>query len=133
MFAAILGVLGPIIGTVVKNVFPDPTDELKRIEVQQQLQMALLSQAGAIEQAAADIIKTEAASGSWLTSSWRPLTMLTFVGLIVAKWLGYSAPGISEALELKLLSIIEIGLGGYVIGRSVEKAAGPIAAALKGK
>jgi hypothetical protein len=50
--------------------------------------------------------------------------MLTFLGLIVAKWLGWTAPGITEALELKVFDIIEIGLGGYVIGRSLEKAAG---------
>ena len=35
--------------------------------------------------------------------------------------LGWSAPGISEAEALKLWNIVEIGLGGYVIGRSAEK------------
>ena len=41
--------------------------------------------------------------------------------LIVLRWLGWSAPGISEAEALKLWNIVEIGLGGYVIGRSAEK------------
>ena len=46
---------------------------------------------------------------------------LTFGILIVLRWLGWSAPGISEAEALKLWNIVEIGLGGYVIGRSAEK------------
>jgi hypothetical protein len=57
--------------------------------------------------------------------------MLTFGALIVARWLGYSAPGISEAEVLKLWDIVQLGLGGYVIGRSAEKIAPQIAAALK--
>lgn len=50
-----------------------------------------------------------------------PLTMLGFVALIVARWLGWSAPNLAEAEALKLWDIVEIGLGGYVIGRSAEK------------
>ena len=57
--------------------------------------------------------------------------MLTFGGLIVARWLGWSAPNITEAEVLKLWSIVELGLGGYVIGRSVEKVVPAIAGALK--
>jgi hypothetical protein len=56
--------------------------------------------------------------------------MLTFGGLIVARWLGWSAPGISEAEVLKLWDIVQLGLGGYVIGRSIEKVAPQIAAAV---
>ena len=59
--------------------------------------------------------------------------MLTFTALIVARWLGYSAPGITEAEALRLWSIVEIGLGGYVIGRSVEKVAPQVAEALGGR
>ena len=57
--------------------------------------------------------------------------MLVFVGLIVARWFGWAAPGLSEAEYLKLWSIVEFGLGGYVIGRSVEKIAPSIASAMK--
>jgi hypothetical protein len=131
MFSAILGALSPVLGQVVKNLFPDPADELKRIDMQNQLQMALMSNAAAIEQAAADVIKQEAASEHWLAANWRPLTMLTFLALIVARWFGLTVPGISDALEIKLFDIIELGLGGYVIGRSLEKTAPAIAAALR--
>jgi len=68
-----------------------------------------------------DVIVAEAKSESWLARSWRPITMLTFVTLVVAKWLGFTAPGITPEQELALLDIIKVGLGGYVIGRSGEK------------
>lgn len=74
-----------------------------------------------------DVIIAEASSDSWITKNWRPLTMLTFVGLLVAKWLGYTAPGITEAEQLALMEIIKYGLSGYVVGRSAEKIAPQLA------
>jgi hypothetical protein len=47
--------------------------------------------------------------------------MLTFAGLSVARWLGWSASDLGEAEALKLWDTGETGLGGYVMGRSVEK------------
>lgn len=70
-----------------------------------------------------DVIVAEAQSESWITRNWRPLTMLTFVSLLVAKWFGWTAPGISEDQQLALLDIIKYGLSGYVAGRSAEKIA----------
>jgi hypothetical protein len=57
--------------------------------------------------------------------------MLVFCGLIVARWFGWAAPNLSEAEYLKLWSIVEFGLGGYVLGRSAERISGNIASALK--
>lgn len=79
----------------------------------------------------AEIVKTEAASEHWLAANWRPLLMLTFGGLIVARWFGWAAPNLSEAEYLKLWSIVELGIGGYVIGRSAEKVLPTIAQVLK--
>lgn len=127
MFAAIIGILGPILGQVAKSIFPDPADKLKAQQLEQELQLAIINKANEIERAGADIVKTEAQSEHFLTATWRPLMMLTFGALIVARWLGYSAPGISEAEVLKLWDIINLGIGGYVIGRSVEKVAPALA------
>lgn len=131
MLAALIPVLGPILGQVAKSVFPNAEDELKRLEIQGRMQEALIANQAKIEEAAAQVIQAEAAGESWLQRNWRPLIMMVFVSLIVAKWTGYTAPGVSEALELRLLGLIEIGLGGYVIGRSVEKVAPIVAGALK--
>lgn len=58
---------------------------------------------------------------SWLTKNWRPVTMLAFTALLVLRWTGVANPDISQELELSLMNLIKIGLGGYVIGRSAEK------------
>jgi hypothetical protein len=107
--------------TILDKIWPD-AGEAER----QKVQMALTMFAG---QAA--IVQAEAQSEHWLAACWRPIMMLTFGGLIVARWLGWSAPNITEAEVLKLWSIVELGLGGYVIGRSVEKVVPAIAGALK--
>ena len=120
MIAALLPALAPILGDVIRRLFPDPAEAAK---AEAELNRQLMARAGEIEQAAAGIVKTEAASAHWLAANWRPITMLTFVGLIVARWFGFSAPGLSEAEALALWDIVQLGLGGYVIGRTVEKVA----------
>ena len=127
MIAALLPALLPVLGDLFKRWFPDPAEAAR---AQQDMVMALLNQQAALNAAAGDIIKAEAQSEHWLAACWRPVLMLTFGALIVARWLGWSAPGISEAEVLKLWDIVQLGLGGYVIGRSIEKVAPQIAAAV---
>lgn len=107
--------------TILDKLWPD-AGESERHRVQMALTMFA---------AQAEIVKTEAASQHWLAANWRPLTMLTFAGLIVARWFGWAAPGLSEAEYLKLWDIVELGLGGYVIGRSAEKIAPELGRALR--
>lgn len=70
-----------------------------------------------------DVITAEAKGESWIQRSWRPVTMLTFVALVVARWMGFTVANVSPELEQELMLIIQIGLGGYVVGRSAEKVA----------
>ncbi len=67
------------------------------------------------------IVYSETAGESWLQRNWRPVVMLIFTGLICAHWLGFTPPNLPESVVLKLLDIVQVGLGGYVIGRSAEK------------
>lgn len=108
-------------GKLMDKFWPDAS-EAQRQRMQQFL---------AVFTAQAGIVQTEAASSHWLAANWRPLLMLTFGALIVARWFGWAAPNLSEAEYLKLWDIVELGLGGYVIGRSVEKVAPEVAKALK--
>lgn len=118
----------PVIGNILDKVLPDAgaaaDAKLRMMEMMQRGEMAEL-------EARAGIVKTEAASEHWLAANWRPLLMLTFGALIVARWFGWAAPNLTEAEYLKLWSIVELGIGGYVVGRSVEKVAPAIATALK--
>jgi hypothetical protein len=125
--------IGDIIGlgtTIIDKIFPDKAkaDEAK-------LRLLELQQSGELKEleAQAQVVTTEAASKHWLAANWRPLTMITFVILIVSRWFGWAAPDLSEAEYLKLWSIVELGLVGYVGGRTLEKTVPIIADAIKSK
>ena len=105
-------------GKILERVIPDPA---ARQAAQAELATLAATQHMAELQAAAGVVAAEATGESWLQRNWRPVTMLTFVALVVAHWLGWTAPGISEAQIQSLLEIVKIGLGGYVVGRSAEK------------
>jgi len=128
MIAALLPALVPILGRAIGALIPDPA---AKAQAEAEIAKQLLASSAELERAAADIVLAEAKSEHLRAACWRPILMLTFGGLIVARWLGDSAPGISEAEALKLWDIVQLGLGGYVIGRSAEKIAPQIAAALK--
>ena len=115
-------------GQLISRFFPDPTEAAKA-----NLALLEMAQRGELTEftGRAEIVKTEAASEHWLAANWRPILMLTFGGLIVARWFGWAAPNLSESEYLKLWSIVELGLGGYVIGRSAEKIVPAVADAIK--
>jgi len=73
------------------------------------------------------IITAEAQGHSWLQRNWRPITMLTFLLLVVLDSFGLLA----FRLANEAWTLLQIGLGGYVIGRSAEKVAPAITEALK--
>ena len=128
MIQALIPVLAPILGKVLDKAIPDKD---AREKAQAAALTQLMEHQHEIEQAAGQIIKTEAASSHWLAANWRPLTMLTFTGLIVARWFGFAAPELSEAEYLALWDIVEIGIGGYIVGRSAEKIVPSLAQAIK--
>lgn len=101
-------------------------------KAEMQLKLLTLHQTGELTPMieSAGIVRAEAQSGHTLAAVWRPVVMLTFAGLIVARWFGFAAPELSEAEYMKLWGIVEFGLGGYVVGRSVEKTATAVADAL---
>lgn len=57
------------------------------------------------------------ASGNWLQRSWRPLVMLSFAAVVLAGTF-VEIPYLTE--DSRFWNLIEIGLGGYVVGRSLE-------------
>jgi hypothetical protein len=75
----------------------------------------------------ASIIVAEATSSSWLTTTWRPITMLVFVALVVRSELT------GATIPPDLWFTIKLGLGGYLGGRSVEKSVGAITQVMKQK
>ena len=119
------------------------TSEEERLTLKQkffELQVGLYNRVLDFEtklvEAQAQIVTAEATSESWLTRNWRPLTAVTFVALVVFRWtglgplLGMPEVVISENIEEKLWTAIQICLGGYVGGRTLEKIAPSIADAI---
>lgn len=125
MWAALL----PAVTSILAKLIPDP-----QARAAAQLRLIELHQEGNLRelQAAVSVILAEA-NGNWLQRSWRPLMMLFFACLVGARWFGFSAPNMSEAEVLELWAIVKIGLGGYTIGRSVEKITPALADAIKGR
>lgn len=115
------------INGILSRFFPDKTQAEKDAAAQAMQTLAL--QAAAASDAAG-IVRAEAQSGNWLTAAWRPLTMLFFVGLIGCRVFGLTSAHVTDAEYLKLWGLVQLGLGGYVIGRSVEKTAAPVVSAI---
>ena len=108
----------PILGKVIDKIFPD-AENAEQVKVVL-AEMMLKGELDTLAQQAG-VIKAEAQGEGWLQRSWRPLVMLIFTALIVARWMGWAAPNLTEEVELKLLSIVQLGIGGYIASRGVEK------------
>lgn len=121
MLSAIIGpIVGGLFGLIDTAV--EDKDEAARIKSKLQ-EMVLSGQMKEIE-AAANIIVAEARGESWLQRSWRPLLMCLF-GLIVANnYLVVPLFGTPAAdIPPDMWDLLKLGVGGYVVGRSVEKGA----------
>ncbi len=116
---ALIGVIAPIVGDVLKRVLPEDPD--KAAEIERELSLRLMNSEDKIARAQADIISAEARGDSWLQRSWRPIVMLWFAGLVGAHWFGFTPPNLSNDAITGLFTLVQIGIGGYVIGRSGEK------------
>jgi len=116
------------IGSVFKDVREAITgkaieDPNKKAELLMKLKEAEL----ATQQLQAKVISTEAGSSNWITSAWRPITMLVFVAIIANNYIlvpyltafGLNVPTL--VLNDEMWSLLKIGIGGYIVGRSAEK------------
>ncbi len=107
------------VGDIVDNVF---TNDEEKSTAKKQLTEVVLKSLNDVAEVQGEVIRTEM-KGNFLQKSWRPLMMLTFGVILVCKWFGLTNDSIPLELELQLLDIVKLGLGGYVVGRSVEKVA----------
>ena len=121
-------------GGIVDNLHTSDEERLTLKNAFAELQGSVMSEVldyqKSLNDAQASIITAEAQGKSWIQRNWRPLTMLTFVAIVVMRWFGLTV-AVPEAVEVELMSLISIGLGGYVAGRSVEKVTEIASGALK--
>ncbi len=120
MIAALI----PLLGGLLEKLIPDPT-------AQAQAKLALMNmvQTGELAKitAASDVIKAEASSQFRITATWRPILMLAITAILVNNYLVapylHAMFGWQVVLDFPqaLWDLLKLGVGGYVVGRSVEK------------
>ena len=92
-----------------------PGREKKQLETDI-LRLLIAVEEKTISEQAASI--REEARGNWLQRSWRPIVMLVFTLIILAGTF-LNLPILADTS--RFWDLLEIGLGGYVVGRSGEK------------
>ena len=120
--ASILKIItGPVAGIIEKSVKDKDLAEKIKHDILTQMvdyESSHLKEASAILQA-------EAKSDSWLTRSWRPLVMMWFAIMLGLYWFGFAPDYLIQNPEVveQLFRLLQLGIGGYIVGRSVEKTA----------
>jgi hypothetical protein len=115
--------------STVDKAIPDK-DLAEKLKAQ--LNTELLKSSTEQLKAAASIVEAEAKSG-WFSASWRPLLMYVLIFILV--WNYIIGPviklmiGTVITFELPgdVWTLLQIGLGGYVVGRSGESIARSLA------
>lgn len=80
----------------------------------------------------ASVVVAEAKSESWLARNWRPLIMLEFGFIIGYNYILAPIFGVqSLPIVPDMWSLLKLGMGGYIIGRSAEKTVPQVVEALK--
>ena len=117
--------LAKILFSTIEKSVPDKDLQAK---LKSDLQTQLLQSNTQELQAAAKIVEAEAKAG-WFASSWRPLLMYVMIFILIINYI--IAPmvkavfGVSIGFDLPtdVFTLLQIGLGGYVVGRSAESVA----------
>lgn len=106
---------------LVDNVHTSTEEKMtlnnKLVELQNAITSQVLNLQSQLLQSQTQIITAEANGQSWLQRNWRPITMLTFLVLVVCDSFGLLAFRLAD----EAWTLLQIGLGGYVVGRSAEK------------
>ena len=120
----LLGLIGEMFTPAMQLIDELHTSEDERLSAKAKLlalQIKAASQAQEYEKQLLDaktkIIVAEASGQSYIQSNWRPITMLVFLALVVADSFGLLAFRLSD----EAWTLLQIGLGGYVVGRTGEK------------
>jgi hypothetical protein len=128
----IVGVIGGPITGFVDAIFGgidslSTTDEekfaakQKILEARLAFELALQQSMDKVVSEQASIIRAEATGESWLQRNWRPLTMLAFLVILFLYWFGVEPDGLTQETINAVFRLLQLGIGGYIVGRSVEK------------
>ncbi len=123
-----LGAVAPLAKILFSTIEKSVPDKDLQEKLKSQLQTQLLQSNTAELQAAAKIVEAEAKAG-WFASSWRPLLMYVLIFILVWNYVigpvikVFTGAVISFELPGDVWTLLNVGLGGYVVGRSAESVA----------
>ena len=123
-----LGAIAPLAKILFNTIEKAVPDKDLQEKLKAQLQTQLLQSNTQELTAAAKIIEAEAKAG-WFASSWRPLLMYVLIFILVWNYVigpvikVFTGAVISFELPGDVWTLLNVGLGGYVIGRSAESVA----------
>jgi hypothetical protein len=123
-----LGAIAPLAKVLFSTIEKAVPDKDLQEKLKAQLQTQLLQSHTQELTAAAKIIEAEAKAG-WFASSWRPLLMYVLIFILVWNYVigpvikVFTGAVISFELPGDVWTLLNVGLGGYVIGRSAESVA----------
>jgi hypothetical protein len=123
-----LGAVAPLAKILFNTIEKSVPDKDLQEKLKAQLQTQLLQSNTAELQAAAKIVEAEAKAG-WFSASWRPLLMYVLIFILIWNYvlgpviLFFFKASITITLTRRRMDILQIGLGGYVVGRSAESVA----------
>ncbi|ANQ49622.1 hypothetical protein MY04_4805 [Flammeovirga sp. MY04] len=103
------------------------TSDHEKQTLKNELSQVVLSNLNQLHDAQSKVILAEA-NGNILQRSWRPVVMLCFAFIVMYTYFFQPAffpdsPNMQNHLPSEFWSLLEIGLGGFVIGRTAEKIA----------
>lgn len=120
IFEFITGDIIKSVGGVIDDLF---TSDEERIKAKNKVFDILKEKELELRKMQTEVIVTEA-KGNWLQRSWRPILMLGFGFIVMYNKFFAPAFGLPNAeLENEFWNLLQLGVGGYVIGRSAEKIA----------
>lgn len=123
-----LGAVAPLAKILFNTIDKAVEDKDLNAKLKAELQSQLLQSHTEELKAAASIIEAEAKAG-WFTSSWRPLLMYVLIFILVWNYIFgpivkfFFSAAITIELPGDVWTLLQIGLGGYVVGRSAESVA----------
>jgi hypothetical protein len=129
---AALGTIAPLAKMLFSTVDKAIPDKDLAEKLKAQLNTQLLQSSTEELKAAAAIVEAEAKS-NWFVSSWRPLLMYVLIFILVWNYIFgpiikiFSGAVITFELPGDVWTLLNIGLGGYVVGRSGESIARTLA------
>jgi hypothetical protein len=99
------------------------TTDKEKLEQKERISNLVLTKLTEVVSAQKEVLVTEM-QGTKLQRNWRPILMLCFGFIVIySKFIAVAFGLPNTLLEPQFWDLLSLGIGGYVVGRSVEKVA----------